>query len=76
MARCALMTHVCQKQREAAPQGTLGQGGHPKDACVMHLSVLCAPVSVQYARDNVKQHLEAHYGSEECQEDIQAIRQQ
>lgn len=38
--------------------------------------IVWLPAAPQYARDHVQQHLEAHYCSGECQEDIQAIRQQ
>lgn len=35
-----------------------------------------ADVMFPYARDNVRQHLEQHYDSQEAQADIEAVRKQ
>uniref|UniRef100_A0A7S3R9P0 Probable bifunctional methylthioribulose-1-phosphate dehydratase/enolase-phosphatase E1 n=1 Tax=Dunaliella tertiolecta TaxID=3047 RepID=A0A7S3R9P0_DUNTE len=82
-ANSAAMNGSAEAPPSKRARQTLANGHQPlPTAIVLDIEGTVAPISFvadklfPYARDNVKQHLEAHYGSEECQEDIQAIRQQ
>ena len=69
---------------EALPHKRAKLGPHKKPpvALVLDIEGTVAPISFvadvmfPYARENVRQHLEATYGNEETQEDIDAIRTQ
>lgn len=66
---------------QAVKRTKLSHSQLPK-AIVLDIEGTVAPISFvadvmfPYARDNVRQHLQEHYDSQEAQADIDAIRQQ